>query len=248
MATKRTAAPVENQVPWDKRGVRLNSLEITFFASATPSAWRQLGEVVKMRLDADGPDAERDAFAASFTALPEQLEPGSLYLTGDVHPAPAPADKGNAHWHFTWRLAPAGEPPAQLKEMSQRVGGVAGIMANLLRNWPASKNVKVSVTVSYEVDKEQYKSFPGKVRSHLRKTQIKARDGNEHTLRPITTMTLWDIQPSIGPLGGLGIVLHKHVSTVIASGELDLMLDTNMLPTLDNALWDALSRLLPDAK
>lgn len=249
MATKQKTAPTKNTAPkvdWDERGVRVTSMELLFSAKADPSRWRKL--VRDLGLLPDHTTAEASSgFAASFTALPNQLGPGSLYLTGDVYPS---RDKPEtAHWSLVWRLAPTASPPANLKKLSNKVGGISGVLAKLIEQWPAaSHDVKAAATMTYELNEKRYKKMPGKIRAHMRPSKTRSVTDQEYTLEPYLTMTMWNITPRIGPLAGLGIILGSPKLSIIASGDVALTLTPNLHKAADDELWGSLRLLLPDAK
>lgn len=125
-------------------GLRVSRIEASFFADGTLSHWRDVAESLGMEL------GETDSDECVFTALPGDLERGKFYLSGGFHPSgQTPAESTAVHWHLCWALVPDEEPPAELRESSDAVGGYPRILTKLVEAWPESSEISVRFSVRF---------------------------------------------------------------------------------------------------
>jgi hypothetical protein len=230
------AADTTRTGPLGHPGAMLAALEIVFSAKAEPEEWRQL-------FDRTGISSAQNkaAFSAVFTALPEPVKRGELYLTCDVHPIED--DDCTLHWHLQWQATPSDRPPSHLRDISKKVGGYPTVLDRLFAEWPSDVTLQAQIIATYELTKKHYKRLPGHISAFPKPVHCTLGSA-QHKLQPDMRMTAWRMEPPVGALTVLFTVRTRQTHRIIVEGRFAIALEGDLLNQADKIVWNDVALLL----
>lgn len=223
-------------------GVATN-LELSFFARAPSSEqWRKLTDSIGFKLLPVSPgQGQSDLWHAEFVALPEVIQQGSRFLSGEVHPKFDEPEV--AHWILSFKRVPSPTPPQVLIEASQGIGGYPGVIARMLSAWPAELRLEMSLKCTFVLDEKIWRSpFAPMRRMALRSIA----SGGQKAVLSFEAYT-WKLEPGGVPseVSDLGYVDRpKGLFGLSVSGQGTVDFGAGMFSQAEALLWHGISGFL----
>jgi hypothetical protein len=227
---------------FDERGVISVSVQLSLYASAQESAWREFASLRGCKIE-----EEQDGdWSAQFVALPTPREPSTFFLTGLMHPTTE--DRNKAHWSFSVRRVPEEAPKDDVAETSARMGGYPAAMEALFGSgWPGSRAVAVTGSASYILDPQLWDAPLVPLADFPAARRVK---GTKRTSTLLTDRleVAGRVRPASGCVAELAHTTFKDQKTVglflTASGRVRCNVTPGIVEFLEGKIWAGLKPLL----
>lgn len=224
------------------RGAKAGELQLEFVAGAPDGAWPQLFQQIGLVTD-PLPSFHEEGWTVPVVALPDDLRPGSRYLSGEVHSHRT----GGTHWYLTLTLIRGPNPPGALVEASRRVGGYPAILNRLATAWPLDKRTEVTFRATFLVEQAQWTSI---LALEKRTKRAVRRKGTGQAIAVLKApISIWTIAApgSVNEIMDMGPIETDWVG-MSARGKVTVDLGPTFFERVESEAWTTLSKFLRPVK